>query len=380
MLKIVNAKVFFKGAFIDGGIEFEKQIRRVGAEVTSENSEKDSWDAEGSYVIPGLIDIHTHGAVCEDASDGNAEGLAKMSRYYAKDGVTSFCPTTATAPEEDLIQAMHTIRDFERPENGAKIAGIHMEGPYLSPGRSGAMNPGALRNPDTAEFFRLNEASGGLVRLISVAPELPGAMEFIREVSKLVTVSVAHTNADYDLCMEAFANGASHITHTFNCMPGIHHREPGTVPAALDSGVTAELITDGFHIHPAVIRLAAKLFGEKLCLISDSLRCAGMPDGEYSLAGMEFVMKNGKATLKGRDTIAGSSIHLMEGMRRAVRFGVPLADAVKAASETPAKVIGQGSRIGSLEPGKDADLVILGSDLSVKAVFINGEKQNGAGT
>ena len=222
-------------------------------------------------------------------------------------------------------------------------------------------------------FHRLDEASGGIVRLVTVAPEEPGALEFIRDVSRTCTVSIGHTTADYDTAMAAYQAGASHATHLFNGMPSLLHREPGVIAAACDAGASVELITDGLHIHPSVIRLTHKLFGEKLVLISDSLRCAGMPDGDYTLGGQPITMKNGRATLTGTDTLAGSSIHLMDGLRRSVSFGVPLEAAVYAATEAPAKTI-RHSDIGRLAVGCCADLVLLDSQLNLKAVFIDGQR------
>ena len=365
-MKITNAKVFLNGRFQTGGIAFSDRIEAIGPSVT------DGVDAQGCYLIPGLIDIHTHAALGADASDGDPEGLIIMSRYYAAEGVTSWCPTTMTLKEPELTRAMHAIRDFECPENGAKIAGVNLEGPFLNLKKCGAQNPDNLHAPDVGLFDRLNSASGNRVRLVTVAPEEPNAMHFIREVSKVCAVSIGHTTASYDIASEAYAAGASHATHLFNAMPPLNHREPGVVAAAMDAGATVELITDGLHIHPAVIRLVHRLFGEKLVLISDSLRCAGMPDGDYELGGQPITMKNGKATLTGTDTLAGSSIHLMEGLRRAVRFGVPLEAAVTAATLAPARAIGAADRIGSLEPGKAADFVLLDQDLHVKSVFIDG--------
>lgn len=365
-MKITNAKVFVNGKFETGGIAFSDRIEAIGQAVS------DGVDAQGCYLIPGLIDVHTHAALGADASDGDPAGLITMSRYYAAEGVTSWCPTTMTLKEPELTNAMHAIRDFERPSDGAKIAGVHLEGPFLSLKKCGAQNPDNLHVPDVDLFTRLNRASGGRVRLVTVAPEEPNAMEFIREVSKVCTVSIGHTTASYDVASKAYAAGASHATHLFNAMPPLAHREPGVVAAAMDAGATVELITDGLHIHPAVVRLVHRLFGEKLVLISDSLRCAGMPDGDYELGGQPITMKNGKATLTGTDTLAGSSIHLMEGLRRAVRFGVPLEAAILAATRTPAKAIGAADRIGSLEPGMAADFVLLDPDLRVKAVYIDG--------
>lgn len=368
-MRIQNAKVFVDGAFVDGGIEFDRRITAVGAVDGPAD-----LDGEGCYVIPGLVDIHTHAAMGEDASDGRPEGMPVMSRYYAAGGVTSWCPTTMTLKEPVLTKAMHVIRDFVRPEDGAKVAGINLEGPFLCYAKRGAQAAENLHAPDAEMFKRLNEASGGIVRLVTVAPEEQGAIAFIREVSKIAAVSIGHTTADYDTAMAAYQAGATHATHLFNAMPSLLHRAPGVIAAASDAGATVELITDGLHIHPAVVRMTQRLFGEKLVLISDSLRCTGMPDGEYTLGGQPITMKDGKATLTGTDTIAGSSIHLMDGLRRAVSFGVPLEAAVTAATLAPAKVIGREHEIGSLAAGKCADLVLLDRDLNLKAVYIDGKR------
>ncbi|MCC8064190.1 MAG: N-acetylglucosamine-6-phosphate deacetylase [Clostridiales bacterium] len=369
-MRIINARVFLGGGFVEGSVAFSETITAAGPAVAGPGE----LDAEGGYVIPGLIDIHTHAAVGADASDGDPEGLRTLSRYYAAGGVTAWCPTTMTLKEPELIRAMHTIRDFARPADGAKVAGVNLEGPFLSYAKRGAQNPENLHAPDIGLFRRLCDASGGLVRLVTVAPEEPGAIPFIREASKVATVSLGHTTADYGTAMAAYDAGASHATHLFNAMPPLHHREPGVIAAASDAGATVELITDGLHVHPAMVRLAHRLFGEKLVLISDSLRCAGMPDGDYVLGGQPITMKGGKATLSGTDTLAGSSIHLMDGLRRAVSFGVPLEAAVTAATLAPAKVIGRDGEIGSIAPEKQADLVVLDSQLNVKAVYIDGKR------
>lgn len=370
-MKISNAKVFVNGAFVDGGIDFGATVNAVGEAVDG------GVDAQGCYLIPGLIDIHTHAAMGEDASDGEPEGMPKMSRYYAAKGVTSWCPTTMTLKEPELTRAMHVIRDFQRPADGAKVAGVNLEGPFVSYAKRGAQNADNIHAPDAAMFHRLNEASGGIVRLITIAPEEPGGIETIREISKTCTVSLGHTTADYDTAMAAYDAGARHATHLFNAMPALGHRAPGVIAAASDAGATVELITDGLHIHPAVVRLTHRLFGDRLVLISDSLRCAGMPDGDYMLGGQPITMKNGKATLKDSDTLAGSCIHLYDGLRRAVEFGVPLASAITAATLTPAKAIGRDGEIGSLDPGKCADFVVLDRDLNVRAVFIDGRQITG---
>jgi len=367
-MKLSNAKVFVGGVFVDGGIDFDTKITAVGEAVDG------GLDVQGCYLIPGLIDIHTHAAMGADASDGEPEGMPKMARYYAGRGVTSWCPTTMTLKEPELTRAMHVIRDFVRPADGAKVAGVNLEGPFVSYEKRGAQNADNIHAPDAAMFHRLNEASGGIVRLITVAPEEPGGINAIREISKVCTVSLGHTTADYDTAMAAYNAGASHATHLFNAMPALGHRAPGVIAAACDAGATVELIPDGLHIHPAVVRLTHWLFGDKLVLISDSLRCAGMPDGDYTLGGQPITMKNGKATLKDSDTLAGSCIHLYDGLRRAVEFGVPLEAAITAATLTPARAIRCDDTIGSLDPGKCADFVLLNQDLSIRAVFIDGKQ------
>ncbi len=367
-MRIYNAKVFCGGAFELGGVDFDEKIRAVGAAVTD-----GELDAGGMYLIPGLVDIHSHAAVDKDASDGDPEALGVMARHYAAGGVTAWCPTTMTLPEETLAKAVALVRDYRRAPDGAKAVGVHLEGPFLSYAKRGAQAAENLRAPDAAMFHRLQEAAGGMVRLITVAPEEPQAEAFIREVSQSCTVSLGHTTADYDCAMAAFAAGASHVTHLYNAMPPLHHREPSLIAAAMDAGATVELICDGIHSHAAVVRLTQRLFGEKLVLISDSMRCAGLADGEYSLGGQPVTVKNGKATITGTDTIAGSSIHLMDGLRKAVEFGLPLEAAITAATLTPARVIGLQEQLGSLERGKCADFVLLDERLQVKAVYIDGQ-------
>ena len=367
---IGNANVFVKGAFRKASVTVEDgKITYVGAPTKTYDI-----DAKGMYLVPGFVDIHTHGAKNEDFSDGKRPGITKMSRYYAKNGVTSFVATTMTLKEETLLPAMKAIRSFKRPLRGAKCAGIHLEGPFLSFAKRGAQAAENLHAPDAQLFHRLNEVSGNNVRLVTVAPEELGAIDFIREVSKTCAVSLGHTTADYDTAMAAFEAGASHATHLFNCMPSFLHRDPGVVGAALDSGATVELICDGLHIHPSVIRATYQMFGKKMVVISDSLRCAGMPNGEYELGGQPIEMKNGKATLFGTDTLAGSSTNLLEEVRNLVRFGIPLEAAITAVTEAPANVIGQGWQIGKIAPGYAADFLLLTPKLELAAVYIDGEK------
>ena len=268
---------------------------------------------------------------------------------------------------------MHTIRDFQRPADGAKCAGIHLEGPFLGYAKRGAQAAENLHKPDVTLFDRLNAASGGMVKLVTVACEEEGGMEFIADVSKKCAVSLGHTSATYEQAMEAFSRGASHATHLYNGMDGLHHRKPGIIAAALDAGASVELICDGLHIHPAAIRVAAKLYGDKLNLVSDSLRCAGMPDGDYELGGQPITLSGGVARLSGTDTLAGSAISMLDALRNVVDFGLSLPEAVYAASTAPARAVGL-TDTGSIEVGKCADLVVLDKDLNLVAVFVDGEK------
>lgn len=365
---IKNGLIFIGHSFIRSDIQFDSNITAIGNIVGSGD-----FDAKEHYIIPGLIDIHTHGAVGEDFFDGNTAGLLPMADYYAKHGVTSFLATTMTLKEEALLPAMKTIRDFKR-SGGAKCAGIHLEGPFLSFKKRGAQAAENLHLPNIQLFHRLNDASGGQVRLVTVACEERGAMDFISQVSDSATVSLGHTSCTYEQAMEAFAHGASHATHLFNGMEGLHHRKPGIIAAAMDFGASVELICDGIHIHPAVIRLVHKLYGDKLTLISDSLHCAGMPDGEYELGGQPITVRDGKATLSGSETIAGSSISLLDAVRNVVSFGIPLAAAVYAASTAPANAV-RLHDVGSIQIGKRADLLVLDSSLNLKAVYIDGQLQ-----
>ena len=369
-----NARIFGSDFQFHMGA-FEVKDGKFGA-ILPETVPSDAIDLQGATVIPGLIDVHSHGNSGADFSDGDYEGLVRMARHYAEEGITSFAPASMTLPYDVLAKAFATARKIvdEAPAGCSVLRGIQMEGPYFSYKKRGAQNADYLKEPDFEGFKKLFEDCGGLVRIVDVAPELPGAAEFVAQASKLCTVSVAHTDSDYDHARAAFDAGASHLTHLYNAMPGINHRNPGVIPAAVETaGVRAEIISDGYHIHPAAVRLAFSMFGgDRMILISDSGRCEGLPEGsKFELGGQDAWLRNGVAKLAD-GTIACSATNLFNCMRNAISFGVKEEDAVRAASYNPACAIGADKEVGSIETGKVADFVVCNADYTSKRVFLAG--------
>lgn len=371
-MRYENGWIFADGRFVRGGFSVENgRFAHVLEDVPGP-----AEDLDGALVIPGLVDIHVHGCAGADFSDGDYAGLVRMARYLARRGVTSFAPASMTLPYDALDKAFHAAARLRREglADGARLMGIQMEGPFLSREKRGSQNPAYLRLPDWDRFLRLYDAAEGLLRIVDVAPELPGAAEFTRRASEKCRVSVAHTAAGYDQAAAVFDAGATHLTHLFNAMSGIHHRHPGPIGAASErENVTAELICDGIHVHPSAVRMAFRLFPGRICLISDALRCCGMADGSYSLGGQEILLSGGVARLTG-GTIAGSAADLYQCMRRAVSFGIPREQAVWAATALPARVIGRESETGAIADGRAADFVICGGELEPEAVYLGGKR------
>lgn len=393
------------------------RIAGSGAAAAEENSAEaaeEVIDADGLYALPGLVDIHLHGAAGFDLFDADPVSIRRIAEFEAENGVTAFCPAAMTCGEEKLKEILDAAAEYGKAagkERAADLLGVRLEGPFLSPLKAGAQDPKYIRRGDAAFFREMQERCGGMIRVLDTAPEESGNLEMIRELSKEVRISVAHTAADYDTAKEAFRAGARQLTHLYNAMPGIHHRMPGPVIAALDlnagapvapdrrEGVAAELIADGIHVHPAMVRFTFRNFGpENMILISDSMRACGLPAGQYELGGQavtvleEPVRISGGAEDSGStggsggtkkkavltdhpETLAGSVATLYDCLRCAVlEMGIPLPDAVRAASENPARALGAYGDYGTLSAGAFADIILADKDLNLRAVILKGKK------
>lgn len=373
------------GKFEEGDIYIEDDTIKciVSKEEAACYHEKDGeenriLDLEGKKVIPGLLDIHTHGAIGYDVSASSPDQICELTKYYAQNGVTSFLPTTITTEKEQVKEILRNIRQAKNMEesSGASIEGVHIEGPFINPKRKGAHDPNWITTPETSDFDDYREILGDLKIHITVAPEIEGGLEFIKYISHNGgTVGIGHTDGDYEMTLEGIKAGASIFTHLFNAMRGLHHREPGAVGGALVSDALVEVISDGIHVHPAVVEMVIKAKGyDKVVLVTDSMHAAGLESGEYAFGGFRIYIRDGVA--KQEDgTIAGSIISLMDGVRNVVKYaGVSLEHAVVMASTNPARLLGLDDKIGSIEVGKRADLVVLDNNIQAQMVFCRGKQ------
>lgn len=369
-------------AFVKGGIILDgDKIRQVYEEKDAPQLNGDVLDGKGCYAIPGLIDLHFHGCKGDDFCDGDKAAIGRIAEYEASVGVTAIAPATMTLPVEELEQILYTAAEYKKETKDCRKAdflGINMEGPFISPAKKGAQDARNILPCNVEICDRFLKASEGLVKFIGIAPEeSEHAVEFIREVHERVNVSLAHTNADYDTAMEACRAGANHAVHLYNAMPAFTHRAPGVVGAVFDNkDVMAEIICDGIHIHPSVVRATFQMMGaDRMILISDSMRATGMPDGQYTLGGLDVKVVGRLATLVSDGAIAGSATNLMDCMRTVVKkMDLPLETAVACATINPARSLGVEEQYGSLEAGKKAHVVLLDQDLELKAVIKDGVK------
>ena len=347
----------YKNALMGGK---DVDIRVVDGKIAAIGKfEEDGVNLNGCNVYPGLVDVHSHGCIGFDTMD--AEYLDKMSLYMAKNGTTSWLPTTMTMDMEHTKKVVDT--DISKVK-GANVLGFHAEGPYINVKYKGAQNEKYIKEPSLTEFKELKN-----IRMITVAPEVSGCMEFIEKCG--CTVAIGHTDADYECCCEAIEHGAKCLTHTFNAMPPLHHRNPGPVGAAIDKNAYVQVICDGIHLHKSVVMMLYRTFGtDRMVLISDSVRATGLQDGEYELGGQMTTVKNSVARLSD-GTIAGSTSTLFRCVKKAIEFGIPADDAFKMASQTPAELIGADK--GRLDVGCDADFVVVDNDFNLVMTVVGGK-------
>lgn len=365
---IKNGLVFQEdGTFVKKDLYIEN-----GTFVASEEevSDKTKVDAHGLKVLPGLVDVHSHGAYGHDFCDADPEGLKVILKYEKEHGITSYCPTSMTLAKDKLMDIFATATMVPEDPSQARIIGVNMEGPLIDIKKKGAQAAEHISVPEASFFRKCNEASGNQIKLVTLAPNVERAYDFIQEVKDEVIISIGHTTANYDCAKKAMDMGVKHVTHLYNAMPPFAHRDPGVIGAACDSeDCMVELICDGFHIHPSTIRTTFKMFGdERVVLISDSMMATGMPNGKYELGGQEVTMKDRFAALSD-GTIAGSATNLYDCMKKAMEFGIPEATAIFAATRNPAKSIGVYDKVGSLTPGKFADVLLVDENYNLKQVI-----------
>ncbi len=376
MKAIVNGRILLPDSEVKGkALLYDERILGIVDEETARAQADEILDAQGAYVSPGLVDVHIHGYAGVDVSDDDPDGIRRMAHGLLANGVTSFLPTTLTVAWETLESVCRSIRELmpesQSPEfDGAEIAGMHMEGPFINPSKKGAQNPDYILAPDAQKVLPFQD----VIKVITFAPEMPGGMEFTRTLRQEsnIALSIGHTSANYDQAMEAIGLGVCRSTHTFNAMTPLMHRDPGVVGAALNSDIYTELIPDTFHVNRGIFPMMAKVKGNKLVLITDALRSAGMPDGEYENGGQIFILKGIQCRLKD-GTIAGSVLKLNQGVRNLRDYGyIPLYAAVRAASLNAAESAHLEDRKGSLTPGKDADIILMDEDCEVLKTIVRG--------
>ncbi len=374
MKYIVNGKIILPDTILENmALTFDQKIIGV-TDIADIPKNAEVIDANGGYISPGLVDIHIHGYLGEDTSDGKTDGIKKMANGIIKNGVTSWCPTTMTVSMDEINTALNVIRSLKgesKDWDGAEILGVNLEGPFINPKKKGAQAEEHIKTPD-AKFIIDN---ADVISVATMAPEMDGGCEAIAEICKncKVKVSVGHTDATFEQTLAGIDAGATHITHLFNAQTPLHHRNPGVVGAALLKDISCELICDTFHVHKGLFELIAKIKSDKLVLITDCTRAGGMPDGEYTLGGQKIIV-NGIECLLEDGTIAGSVLKLNNAVKNVwSNTNMPLWAVVKAASLNPARVIGEDDRKGSLEAGKDADIIITDDDFNIIKTIIGGK-------
>lgn len=372
---LINGKVLLRDRMAEGlAILFDEKIEELVPVRDIDLADYEVIDAKGHYVAPGLVDMHIHGYLGADVSDGDRAGIETMAKGIIENGVTAWCPTTMTVSKQEIETAFDTVRAVKDSGEyyGARILGVNSEGPFINPSKKGAQAEEHILRPD-AEFIKKHR---DVVKLFTVAPEVDGALECIRTVAEEtdVLVSMGHTNATFEEAQAGIAHGVHHTTHLFNAMTALSHRSPGVVGAALtDDAVSTELIADTFHVSKGLFGLIAKIKGDKLCLITDCIRAGGMPDGDYTLGGQP-VHKDGIRCLMPDGTIAGSVLKLNDAVYNLyTNSNLEMYEAVACASLNPAMALGEDKEIGSIAVGKRADFMIADDTLQVAMTILGGE-------
>lgn len=374
--------MLFRGGRVFTGEKFEKidvrtkdgTIAEMGTGL-AEKAGEEVVELGEDLLVPGFIDLHTHGCIGYDFSTATKEEIDKMCAFYFSKGITSVAGTTMTMGYEDYKKAAATIGEYMEGTEDHNLIGINMEGPFLSVEKKGAHDPQYIIDTSQEKMDELNDLAKGHFLIVDVAPERPGAMEFIRKNSKDYVISVAHTAADYEKAMEAFEAGATEVTHLFNAMNGLGHRDPGVPGAAFAAGANVEMICDGIHIHPTVMRMVYKMMGEHLMVISDSMSAAGLQDGEYVLGGLPVFVREGKATLRD-GTIAGSTTDMLKELGVWMeKCGLSMEEILPCMTIHQAKAVRMEDKIGSIETGKAADLVVISPNREIRAVYKNGRRK-----
>lgn len=372
-LWLTNARIYQRGSWIEGGVLVEDGV--IASVQPGRTSSPADVDLGGAYLVPGFLDLHTHGAAGFDVNASSASELLEIGRFFAAHGVTGWNASILTDTQEQTLWCLMQARQAAAQSGGAKLLGVHLEGPFLAAEYKGAMPEALLRCGDASLFRTYQQAAGGLISYMTVSPEVPGVLDLIRELGGQTPIALGHSGADYDQTMSCIRAGAKAATHTCNAMRLLHQHQPAILGAVLESDVYCEMICDGRHLHPGIVRLLIKCKGlDRVIAVTDSIQAAGLPDGNYRLGVNDVVVCDGDAKLATTGVRAGSTLTMDQALRNLIAFtGLPLERVLPVLTENPARLMGWQDRKGTIEPGKDADLTVLDSNLQVAATYVGGQ-------